>query len=441
MADLEDLLEDELDVPEQGKAPFTEEDIFGDELDDEEDVPPPPPPEEAQPDDRKARLEALARNKRKEQEDAAAEAASRKRSRLDEATAAAEVEAGDAGAGADEALQPADGSAPGAGSAHDLFGSDEDEDDENAEHNIVATEADKQFIDDEGVPEEEQYGSDGEEQRLDQEEALEERALPKKGRKARQESDDELQMAVDDMIARMDAAAEEDRAQFAAGRPAFQKLKLLRQVEDFLVQVKYHEMFISTGGMDMLAKWLEPYPTGALPSEKMRGALLRLMLLMPIDTAHEGVKNLLAKSGLGKQVMFYYKCSAESHANRRMAKELVERWSRPIFIDSHAEAEKQRRKHDMLARAKAVRRQHEVASPTGPKPKIGDVDFRRHAAIPQAAKLDYVINPQSQDDRPQKVTPTKNSSRLQKSLNEVGRKAKFANSRAAKVSLEGRGVF
>lgn len=42
-------------------------------------------------------------------------------------------------------------------------------------------------------------------------------------------------------------------------------------------------------------------------------------------------KEQLKKSRLGNVVMFLYKLPDETAANRRMAKELVERWSRPIF--------------------------------------------------------------------------------------------------------------
>ncbi len=39
----------------------------------------------------------------------------------------------------------------------------------------------------------------------------------------------------------------------------------------------------------------------------------------------------LKKSGLGRMVMFLSKLPDELPANRRMARDLVEKWSRPIF--------------------------------------------------------------------------------------------------------------
>lgn len=46
---------------------------------------------------------------------------------------------------------------------------------------------------------------------------------------------------------------------------------------------------------------------------------------------------MLRKSQVGKNVMFLFKCSEETADNRRIAKELVHRWSRPIFYDQEAE--------------------------------------------------------------------------------------------------------
>ena len=84
------------------------------------------------------------------------------------------------------------------------------------------------------------------------------------------------QTFLDDKVAKMEAAAEEDSEQHAAGRPAVQKLKMLSEVEDFLAQRKYHEMFINVGGLGVLKAWLEPYKDGSLPNVKVRSAILRI---------------------------------------------------------------------------------------------------------------------------------------------------------------------
>ena len=61
-----------------------------------------------------------------------------------------------------------------------------------------------------------------------------------------------LPQVVDDNIAKMEAAVEADMEQHEQSKPAIQKLKFLKEVEDFLAQKKYHELFVSAGGLGVL---------------------------------------------------------------------------------------------------------------------------------------------------------------------------------------------
>lgn len=111
----------------------------------------------------------------------------------------------------------------------------------------------------------------------------------------------------------------------------------MQDMEGFLAQRKYHEMFIARGGLGLLKGWLEPYPDGSLPNVRVRTAVLRVLSSLPVDTRMEDMKELLKRSQLGRNVMFLYKCSEETADNRRLAKELVHKWARPIFYDQDAE--------------------------------------------------------------------------------------------------------
>ena len=112
---------------------------------------------------------------------------------------------------------------------------------------------------------------------------------------------------------------------------------------------------------------------------------------LPIDTAREDVKAQLKKSQLGSRVMFLAKCPDETPANKGVARELVQKWSRPIFFDAETEAEKRRVREDQLkrARAHAIETQRTLdatqsqANAGKPKPKLGQAGFRWHASIPQ----------------------------------------------------------
>ena len=41
------------------------------------------------------------------------------------------------------------------------------------------------------------------------------------------------------------------------------------------LQKKYHELFVSAGGLGVLKSWLEPYGDGSLPNARVRSAVLR----------------------------------------------------------------------------------------------------------------------------------------------------------------------
>lgn len=54
------------------------------------------------------------------------------------------------------------------------------------------------------------------------------------------------------------------------------------------------------------------------------------------------MKAQLKKSQLGNRVMFLLKCQDETSANRQLARDLVQQWSRPIFYDPSVEQQKQK---------------------------------------------------------------------------------------------------
>ncbi|GAX85985.1 hypothetical protein CEUSTIGMA_g13401.t1 [Chlamydomonas eustigma] len=274
-----------------------------------------------------------------------------------------------------------------------------------------------------------------------------------KKRKRRKETDQQMANIVDDKIAKMEAAAEADMEEHQNRRPAIHKLKVLAEVEEFLAQKKYHELFISSGGLGVLKAWVEPYADGSLPNARVRAAVLRGCQLLPIDTTREDMKAQLKRSELGKRVLFLSMCSAETMENKRMARELVQNWSRPIYDDPDAEAEKKRIRSKQLEKARlanvAMQRAAE-AKKAAQRPALrpGDPGWRMHASIPQATKLDYVHEP-SVSERVQQASAAaaaaaahapEKSSRFAKKMREVLRKQKSTAARAAKPSVEGRTI-
>lgn len=51
----------------------------------------------------------------------------------------------------------------------------------------------------------------------------------------------------------------------------------MQEVETFLSQRKYHELFIAQGGLGVLKSWLEPYQDGSLPNVRVRTSVLKVL--------------------------------------------------------------------------------------------------------------------------------------------------------------------
>ena len=86
-----------------------------------------------------------------------------------------------------------------------------------------------------------------------------------------------------------------------------------------------------------------------------------------VDVSMEGRREQLKRSALGKVVMFLFKLPDETPANRRLAKDLVYKWSRPIFDEYRDQAADEAR-HDRemgLAKARQARQAQASATAAG----------------------------------------------------------------------------
>ncbi|BDA46112.1 Protein IWS1 homolog [Coccomyxa sp. Obi] len=434
-------LEDAEGLEEEAGGQDLVAELFGESDSDEEAA---LPSSEPQAPSRKDRLEELAQKKRKE---AAGQDAEREQHKRQRRTADA---AGTAGLEADnDEIQGAREAA-------------EEENDEEEEGNEVANEADRAFIDDEGVEQEEGAGaaSDSDEERRQQapeaEEAEEEEDefermfAGAKGRRRRASMAEDIKANVDQLLAHMEVAAEKDMEANKQGKPAVMKLKMLPQVEDKLAKRGWHDELLASGILGVLKAWIEPLPDGNLPNIKIRTAVLRMLQQLPVDVADGLRKEQLKKSELGKVVMFLYRLPDESQSNRRIAKELIERWSRPIFEQyrERREDEELRERELQMRQARAARQKAQAAAHDEEEAqkrtlKRGDPGFRWHASIPQPARLDYLKRPESKisvDPATIRGGPSK-ATGMAKKLKQLNAKKSNTGAKAAKMSIEGRGLL
>lgn len=263
-----------------------------------------------------------------------------------------------------------------------------------------------------------------------------------------EKSDAENRQIVENFLAQMEVAVEEDEKELEAKRPAIHKLRMLKRVREVLTTKRLHNELLESGLLNVLEAWIRPMKDGSLPNSKVRGTVLDLLTLLPIDCAYEDRREQLKRSGLGRIVMFLYKLPDETPANRKLAKQLVEKWSRPILSSRMHSIDEEESKRILEARqaraAKASSHGGPSANVTEDAPdeataKPGQPGYRWHAAIPQAASLDYVKKPSSKvSGLPEKKAGGKGPEhKLTKKLRTM---KKAPGGQAATVSIEGRNV-
>ncbi|MCO5606617.1 hypothetical protein L7F22_060805 [Adiantum nelumboides] len=230
--------------------------------------------------------------------------------------------------------------------------------------------------------------------------------------KKNERSPEEIAMLVEQFMARLEVAAEEDAELNRQSKPAINKLELLPSLLNVLSKRQLQQEFLDRGVLSVLKNWLEPLPDGSLPNMTIRSALLKLLTELPIDVELDERREQLKKSGLGKVIMFLSKSDEEGSANRKLARDLVDKWSRPIFQKSTRYEDLRKydderpppprpsvKKPAMKAAARFDARGDDldmIESSLDPKP--GEPGYRLHASRPEALPLDFVVRPLSKVD-------------------------------------------
>ncbi|KAL6626739.1 hypothetical protein ACP70R_030465 [Stipagrostis hirtigluma subsp. patula] len=342
-----------------------------------------------------------------------------------------------------------------------IAGGDSEDDQEG-----VRTVDDDNFIDDSGVDPADRYGSDNERRSPrhypQAEEGEEDDEIERifKGGKKKKKNDRpraDIGLIVEQFIAEFEVAAEEDANLNRQSKPAINKLMKLPLLIDVLSKKNLQQEFLDHGVLTLLKNWLEPLPDGSMPNMNIRSAVLKLLTDFPIDLEQFDRREQLKKSGLGKVIMFLSKSDEETTANRKLAKELVDKWSRPIFNKS-TRFEDMRRYDDERAPYRRPQMKKPSSSSSGMDSRDDDLDAdfsqrksgqsssRQHASRPEASPLDFVIRPQSKVDpeqiraRAKQAVQDQRRLKMNKKLQQL-KAPKKKNLQASKLSVEGRGMI
>ncbi|GFP79316.1 protein iws1 homolog [Phtheirospermum japonicum] len=340
----------------------------------------------------------------------------------------------------------------------DTIAGDNSEDDQEGSK----TADDDNFIDDSGLGPAEQYGSENEHspsrapQAEEGEEVDEIEELFKIGKKKKknEKTAAEIALLVEEVMAELEVAAEEDHVLNTQKKPAINKLKKLPLLTDVLGKKQLQQEFLDHGVLTLLKNWLEPLPDKSLPNFNIRSAVLNILKDLPIDLEQFDRREQLKKSGLGKVVMFLSKSDEEKTVNRKLAQELVDKWSRPIFNKStRFEGMKNFEDERVVYRRPSVKKVTSKATEHvsqdddldlgkfSQRQKSGQTSSSQHALRPEAMSMDFVVRPQSKVDpaRSKQLEQNPQRMKMDKKLQKL-KASKRKQLQARKVSVEGRGM-
>jgi hypothetical protein len=173
-------------------------------------------------------------------------------------------------------------------------------------------------------------------------------------RRRKQITNRECERDAEKILESMRSAHDADLMMANIGRPALAKLRLLRQVDTALQRKEIRSALIRRGLFEVLRRWLDPLPNGALPSIDVRSRLMDLLLtfrtnisdsedeLEEEETVNELQRSLarragareweraLMNSGLGRCIHFYKLYDPDPEC-RLKAERLVMRWASAVL--------------------------------------------------------------------------------------------------------------
>ena len=277
-----------------------------------------------------------------------------------------------------------------------------------------------------------------------------------------------------EFLARLDAAADADALAASEGRPAVHRLRLAGALEAALASARTRNFYLNAGILGTLRAWLEPVRAAAapgtgpltLPPARVRMAVLRGLTSLDIDAGDPERKGQLVASGIGRAVLLLSRIPGAAPAEAQAARSLFNTWARPVWEahrDPEAEAAEAAARAEAALAARAARgaveagaraaKAAEEAARGGPLAP-GDRGFRRRALPPSAARLDFVRAPEVEAGVAMAAANNmavgggggggggakRERSRVEQKLLALAKKTKAGAPRAAKVSVQGRGL-
>ncbi|XVF03951.1 hypothetical protein REPUB_Repub05bG0037900 [Reevesia pubescens] len=228
----------------------------------------------------------------------------------------------------------------------------------------------------------------------------------KRRKKSEKSCEENITLFVKKAMAEFEIVVEDDAQLNRKGQPAINKLMKLPLLVEVLRKKSLQLEFLDHGVLTLLKSWLEPLPDGSLPNANIRAAILNVLTDFPIDLELPDHSEQLKSSGLGKAIMFLSKSDEEIASNKKVAKDLVEKWSRTIFNKSTKFSDLRNiEDHNVPFMKKLVKKSARPATieyrevdldfDVAKEQKPSSRPFPQRVSIPEASSSVYVVRPQS----------------------------------------------
>ncbi|KRX57006.1 Protein IWS1 -like protein [Trichinella sp. T9] len=291
---------------------------------------------------------------------------------------------------------------------------------------------------------------------------MQKRKMQNRRRRRRYENVDFISDAddtINDLIERMNVAAQADRESNVAQKPALQKRKLLPYVLSQLKKADLQTAFIESGAVTAIAEWLQLLPDRSLPSYEIRTELLKILqqvisrfgrFSVTIFKYWKGGDDFAQASQRNQREP--YSGRQADHLNGHFCLIILGDWARPIFnlqTDYRLLSKEERQRRDYKTNTSAAKKMKTIDDGMNPGPsnveeeskplRPGDKGFIPRARVPQLSTKDYVIRPKSNIDVSVENKHVRRTSEFELKLRMFKERMKRKKAmRAVTVSIEGR---
>jgi hypothetical protein len=173
-------------------------------------------------------------------------------------------------------------------------------------------------------------------------------------------SEEQLQDQARNFVTKMNRAYTSDQRAKRDGRPALNKIKMLKEVVSVLSKSGMRERFLQNQVCAVVVSWLEVGKDGVLPTLAIRSKMFHIMNKMTpkgkVDP--EDMRRYLHSSRIGSIFNFYSQHPEETKDNKILLKKILERWMNEVVHgrsgnDFARSKKKRHRSRDALAGAAA----------------------------------------------------------------------------------------